>query len=368
MIGPSGEWRRSTPDAERVDAAALEALDAEFRAGDHGYVNSMLVIRHGGIVFDRHYDHDYSSINADLIRAAPGPYNYFDADWHPYHRGTELHTIQSATKSVVSLLVGIAIARGEISGTEATLGALLPERKLDDPRKAQITLEQILTMRSGFDWDETSLSYFDPRNDSTRMEVTDDWVAFLLARPLIAEPGTVWVYNSANSQLLSEIVSVATGQRLDRYAETHLFGPLGIDDYHWKTAPEGFSDTSAGLFLHPHDLAKIAWLCAQMGSWGGEQVVPGDWIERSTRPHVRDTSPDDPDFNVGYGYQWWVYDDGRDGKPVIYGGWGWGGQFPLVVPERDMVAVFTGWNVYEGAEYAAAYELFRDRVVPAVVD
>lgn len=368
MTGSSGEWRLSTPAAEGVDAAALEALDAEFRAGDHGYVDSMLVVRRGQIVFERRYDHDYERIDADLITAAPGPYNYFDADWHPYHRGTDLHTIQSATKSVMSLLVGIAIERGEIAGIGATLGALLPERGIADERVAGITLEQLLTMRSGFQWDESSSSYFDPSNDSTRMESSDDWAGFLLARPLAAEPGTVWVYNSGGSQLLSEIVSVATGQHLDRYARVHLFGPLGIRDYHWKTAPEGTADASAGLFLRPRDLAKIALLCARMGRWDGEQVVPSEWIERSVHPHVRDTAPDDPDSDVGYGYQWWIFDDGRDGGPTIYGGWGWGGQFPLVAPQRDLIAVFTGWNVYEDAEYAPACELFRGRVVPAVKD
>jgi CubicO group peptidase (beta-lactamase class C family) len=364
-VWPGRDWPRSTSEAAGIDAAVLEALDAEIRAGDHGNVHSMLVIRDGKIVFDRQYQRDYTRKNADLITAAPGPYNYYDTNWHPYYQRTALHTLQSVTKSIASLLVGIAIERGEVSGTDATLGHLLPDRELDDPRKADITLEQILTMQPGFEWDESS-SYFDPENDSTRMESTSDWGGYLLAKPLAAEPGTVWVYNSANSHLLSEILTKATGQRLDQYAEAHLFGPLGIEDYYWKTAPDGYSDVSAGLFLRPHDLAKIALLCSRMGAWEGTQVVPREWIERSVQPHVRDVAPDHPEFDVGYGYQWWIYDDGRDGKPVVYGGWGWGGQFPLVAPELGLVAVFTGWNIYEDEEYGYAYELFRDRIVPAV--
>jgi CubicO group peptidase (beta-lactamase class C family) len=192
---------------------------------------------------------------------------------------------------------------------------------------------------------------------------TFDWVGYLLQKPLAAPQGTIYNYNSTNTQLMSEIVSTATGRPLDRYAEEVLFHPVGIQKYHWKSAPEGFRDAAGGLYLAPRDLARCALLYERKGEWNGKQVIPAAWVERSVQPHVKDTSPDDANLNTGYGYQWWVFNDGSDGRPVMYGTWGWGGQFGLVVPSLDMVAVFTGWNVYDEADFEYAFKLFYDRIV-----
>jgi CubicO group peptidase (beta-lactamase class C family) len=148
-----------------------------------------------------------------------------------------------------------------------------------------------------------------------------------------------------------------------------LFGPIGIKDYFWKSAPEGYRDVAGGLYLRARDLARFALLYQRKGVWNGRQVVPAEWVERSVYPHVRDVSPQDPNDNLGYGYQWWVYNDGSDGGPVMYGTWGWGGQFALIVPALDLLAVFTGWNVYDEIEHLHAFEFFYDQiVVPAARD
>jgi CubicO group peptidase (beta-lactamase class C family) len=322
----------------------------------------MLIIRNGRMVFEAYYENDYRTINADLVRGESGPWNYYDVNWHPFYKGSDLHTMQSSTKSFMSVLVGIAIARGELPGVDATLGELLPHRQIADPQKAAIALDNILSMRPGFEWDE-DVSYFDPRNDATRVESTDDWVAYLLDKPLAQDQGAVFKYNSTNTQLMSEMVSTATGRALDEYAEELLFGPIGIADYFWKDAPEGFKDAAGGLYLKPRDLARFALLIERDGEWNGEQILPAEWVARSAQPYVRDTYPADPDLDVGYGYQWWVYNDGSDGEPVMYGSWGWGGQFALIAPELDLVGVFTGWNVYDDVEHPYAYQLFYDRVV-----
>jgi CubicO group peptidase (beta-lactamase class C family) len=217
-------------------------------------------------------------------------------------------------------------------------------------------------MTPGFEWEE-DVSYSDPRNDAIRVESTDDWVAYLLDKPLVKDQGTTFKYNSTNTQLMSEMVSTATGRALDEYAEELLFGPIGIENYFWKDSPEGFKDAAGGMYLTPRDFARFALLYEREGEWDGEQIIPAEWVASSARPHVGDTGPDDPDFNVGYGYQWWVYNDGSDGGPVMYGSWGWGGQFALIVPELDLIGVFTGWNIYDELENAYAYQLFYDRVV-----
>lgn len=322
----------------------------------------MLVIRNGRIVFERRYDIDYAAISEPLMRHEPGPYNYYDTNWHPYYKNTDLHTLQSTTKSFMSALAGIAIDRGELPGIHATLGELLPHREIDDERKAAITLENILRMQPGFEWEE-DVSYWDPRNDGIRVESSDDWVAYLLDKPLVAEQGTVYKYNSTNTQLMSEIVSTATGMSLSEYADQHLFGPMGIRDYYWKVAPEGFNDVSGGLYMRPRDLARFALLFARRGSWQGQQLISADWVDASTHPHVPDVSPDEPESKIGYGYQWWVFRHGKREAPDMYGTWGWGGQFALVVPYLDLIGVFTGWNVYEGGAYRYAWDLFYDRIV-----
>ena len=360
---PGDSWETSTPEAEGLDTKAIEQLDAEIRAHQHGYIDSMIIIRNGRVVFEAYYPHDYKTLNADLVTGESGPWNYWDVNYHPFYKGSKLHTLQSASKSVMSALMGIAIERGDIPGTDATLADLLPHRGITDPEKAAITLDNVLTMRPGFEWNESQVSYWDPVNDAIQVENTGDWVGYLLEKPLVAPQGTEYNYNSTNTQLMSEMVSTASGMPLNTYAEKYLFGPLGIENYFWKDAPEGFKDVAGGIYMEPLDLARFALLFEREGEWNGKQVIPAEWVRRSSEPWVADVAPESPDFNVGYGYQWWVYEDGSDGRPLMYGGWGWGGQFPLIVPELDMVAVFTGWNVYEGQDYEYAYRLFYDRVV-----
>lgn len=360
---PGDRWETSTPEAEGLDAKAIEQLDTEIRAHKHGYIDSMIIIRNGRVVFEAYYLHDYKTLNADLVTGESGPWNYWDVNYHPFFMGSKLHTLQSSSKSVMSALMGIAIERGDIPGTDATLADLLPHRGITDPGKAAITLDNVLTMRPGFEWNESEVSYWDPNNDAIQVEKTSDWVGYLLEKPLVAPQGTVYNYNSTNTPLMSEMVSAASGMPLNAYAEKYLFGPLGIENYFWKDAPEGFKDVAGGIYMEPLDLARFALLFEREGEWNGQQLIPAEWVRRSTKPWVEDVAPESPEFNVGYGYQWWVYEDGSDGRPVMYGGWGWGGQFPLIVPELDMVAVFTGWNVYEGQDYESAYRLFYDRVV-----
>ena len=359
----TSDWQQTTPAEAGLDGDAIAQLDAEIREGQHGLVDSMLIIRGGKLAFEAYYEHDYETMNADRVTGESGPWNYWDVNWHPYYDGTELHTIQSSTKSFMSAMVGIAIARGEISGTDATLAELLPHRNISDPEKAAITLEDILTMRAGFEWNEDDLSYWHPDNDSTMVEKTDDWVAYLLAKPLANEPGSTYNYSSTVTQLMSEIVSTASGMPLDEYAEKFLFGPIGIDEYMWKDAPEGFKDVAGGMYFKPRDFARFGLLYANDGMWEGNQVVPADWVKQSGAAHVERAYPEVDGFDVGYGYQFWVFAHGTDGNPYMYGTWGWGGQFALIVPELDLVGVFTGWNVYDEIDAEYAYRLFYERVV-----
>jgi CubicO group peptidase (beta-lactamase class C family) len=362
----SDSWPQASPDAHGVDGALLAELDAEIRNGDHGLIDAMLVFRHGKQLADYRYEQDYVAKSASFD-LTPHQYNYYHPDWHPFFKGSEVHTLQSVTKSVTSLLIGIAIGEGKIEGTSAPAMQFFSDYEIEDPdgRKAEMTLEDLLTMRAGFEWDESTVTYTDPRNDCAVMEGSFDWVSFVLSKPLAADPGTTFVYNSGVSQLLSAIIRETTGQTIDKYAEQHLFGPLGIDDYHWKITPTGLPDTEGGLYLKPEDLAKLGLLVLQDGMWEGQRIVPEGWIEQSVRPWVEDVNPgNEEDDDPGYGFQWWLQEHEDGSYPKVITGRGYGGQFLIIVPELDLITVFTGWNVFE--EGPKALGLFYEQVLPAV--
>ena len=360
---PGAEWARVDPASLGLDQEAIEKLSGEIEAGQYGNIESMTIIRHGQVAFEQHYEWDYAAQHKGLSYPSPPPWDYFNADAYPFHGDTDLHSLQSVSKSVMSALIGIAIERGELPGTDATLGELLPHREFADPAVKDVTLENVLTMTAGIDWEE-DVSYFSLENDATASEALDDWVGYLLSKPMTVEQGTLFDYNSASSQALSEMLATATGIPTNVYAERHLFGPIGIRDYHWNSAPEGHTNAGGGLFLTASDLARFTWLFAQNGEWDGEQIVPAEWVARSSRSAIP-VYADDPD-GWGYGYQWWIYRHRTASGPQMYGGWGWGGQFPLIVPELGLIAVFTGWNIKEDADYAYAFDLFYDRIVTSV--
>jgi CubicO group peptidase (beta-lactamase class C family) len=360
-----GSWERSDPEREGMDAAKLAALHQEIAAGKHGNINELLVIRHGAIVAEHHYKRNYKKASAGRDRTSH-QYNYYDTKWHPYRDGHDEHTLQSVTKSITSALIGIAIARGEIPGVHAPALAMLGDRKFDDPdgRKATIKLEDLLTMRAGIAWDETSVPYTDPRNDCAQMEASKDWVQFVLDQPMAADPGTVWVYSSGVSQLLSAILRARTGETADEYAEEHLFGPLGIHDFYWKKTPDGLPDTEGGLYLEPQDLARIGRLFLKNGAWEGRQVLTADWVRASTSPAVRDVNPANGVPDWSYGYQWWL----REGVPEPFS-WliaarGYGGQYLLVVPNLDLITVINAWDIYD--RQPQSMDLFTERILTAI--
>ena len=342
---PTRGWPESRPEAEGMEAAPLEALDRDLAAGKSGYVDSMLVIRHGKVVYEKTYDHstDYRRLFAG--KGAPGIYNYYDPGWHPYYRDTKLHTMQSVSKSVTSALVGIAIGRGEISGVDAKVMPFFADYRIPDPdhRRDWMTLRDVLTMRAGIRWDEESADYTDPRNNCAAMEASDDWVRYVLEQPLAADPGMMFTYNSGATELLSYVLAKATGMPADEYARERLFAPLGIE-FFWKRTPKGLADTEGGLYLSPRDFAKMGFLYLHDGVWDGRRILPEGWVRDSTREWTKTNLP-----AYGYGYQWWTI-AGEASRPDAFFAWGYGGQLLFVVPKVDLIAVFTGWNIYDHPE------------------
>ena len=145
-------------------------------------------------------------------------------------------------------------------------------------------------MTAGIEWDEFSTPYHSPKNSCRQMEESEDWVKFVINRPIAYAPGTHFEYSSGISQLLSHIMLESTGVPIDEYAEVHLFRPLGITESFWQKTPQGLSDTEGGLYLQPHDLAKIGLLYLRDGMWEGKRILPEGWVEASVRPAVEHTN------------------------------------------------------------------------------
>lgn len=239
----------------------------------------------------------------------------------PLYRRGDLHTLQSVTKTVTSVIIGVAKTRGEFPDLATPIMKFFDESNVAhlDDRKRRVTIRHLLTMTGGFDWNE-ELPYSDPNNAASFMEASFDWVEFTINRKMAREPGTVFNYSSGESQLLSHIFHAATGRDIEEYAAEHLFAPLGIEH-----------------FLY--DLAKIAYLFLKKGVWNGKTIVTPEWVVDSVSPHL-----DVGESGVGYGLKWWIYPY-ADGSQVAWAGSGFGGQMPIVIPEHHLVLVFTGWNI-----------------------
>lgn len=364
---PTQHWATSSPAAEGFDPERLAGFDAEIAAGKYGFVDHMLVIRHGKIVYDRTYSHDYGKIyGREAAERGPlnahdptGPYNYFNPWWHPFYQRSDLHSMQSVTKTVTSVVIGVAVSRNEFPALETPVMKFFDATKVAnvDERKRRMTIRHLLTMTAGFEWNE-DLPYADPNNTCVLMEASYDWVRFAIDRPMAHEPGTVFQYNSGATQLLSHIFRAATGADIEEYAARHLFAPLGIQRYFWKRSPSGLVDTEGGLYLRTHDAAKITYLFLKNGVWDGKAIVQREWVQTSLAPSIAVAD------GVKYGFKWWLYPYGNDGK-TAWGGSGLGGQRPIVIPEHDVIVVFTGWNLLPGRP-SLSPRVAIDRIVAAV--
>ena len=291
----------------------------------------------------------HESYEIDSVIVIRNGYLVVDAAVYPFDQDRK-HIIRSCTKSIVSLLIGIAIDRGYIEDLQSPVLDLFPGRTVDniDANKEKMTLENLLTMTSGFRCRD---SYIYRWSGLNQMRASKDWIQFMLDLPMTETPGTRFEYCNGSSFLLSAIITETTGMSALEFAKKYLFGPLGITDVIWPTNPQGINIGWGELSMLPHDLAKIGYLYLWGGQWDGEQIVPSSWVEDSTRKHISATLED------GYGYQWWVDDSG------IYMALGYGGQFIFVVPEKDMVVVFM--SDLSERDFYVPQVLLADYIIPA---
>ena len=320
-------WMVQPPDAYGFDRAALER--AFNNAENLAPLNSLIVARRGAIVAEAYY------------RGM---------------RPNEDVNIKSASKTVLSALVGIALDEGHLESLDQPIAPFFPEHlgAEADPRKRQITLRDLLTMRAGLE--STSFGNYGA------WVTSDDWVRYALDQPLERPPGTDMIYSTGTSHLVSAILTKATGMSTKAYAQSRLFDPLGIAPPSWQQDPQGIYFGGNNLALSPRDLLTFGRLYLNDGRYGGQQVIPSDWVRTSMKRYVLDSYR-----GFSYGYFWWI---GAFAGIRTHFAWGYGGQYVFVVPGLDLVVVCTSdlnnRPAGIGDHNERIYTLLSEYVLPAV--
>jgi CubicO group peptidase (beta-lactamase class C family) len=323
----SDGWKVSVPEEQGLDPRLVCAIGPNLANLKEADPHGVVVARHNVLVYEEYFSGE------DLRGWTP-------VGTVPHHADT-LHNMESITKSVLALLVGIAFDRGWLHDLDDRVFSFLPEyADLRSADKDKITLRHLLSMTSGLDWPERAVPVDDPANIIQRGRLAPDPYRFVLARLPVATPGLVWNYDGGGVWLLSLILRKVSSQPIDDLAKETLFEPLGISDWEWQRFPNGDPYTSGGLRLRPRDLAKLGQLMLDDGAWRGRQIVSAGWIKQMTAQQ----SPRGTWFGIAdaYGYLWWRGRSSIGAREVKWiAALGRGGQRLYVVPGLDLVAVVT---------------------------
>jgi CubicO group peptidase (beta-lactamase class C family) len=345
--GPGGElrkppetgdgWETATLASVGMDGQPLRELLRLIESTDNHMIHSLLIARDGKLVLERYWNG--VELRPEDLTTGTKTFNR-----------NQLHYVASVSKSITSALAGIALDRGLIESVDELLFHHFSEHQdLVNDEKGSITLRHLLSFSSGFEWNEHVFGFDDPRDSHYQMFSAEDPIRYLLGRPVTTAPGEAFHYNSGDTNLVGEIIrNASSAQSLMGFAEDLLFGPLDINSYEWMTigTDSGFAFASGGISLRPRDMAKLGQLYLDGGVWAGRRVVSQGWVEESVEMAV----PLIGDYTTlyGYGYNWWLGRFQFEGAPVDYfRAAGWGGQDIFVIPDLELVVVFTAGGYHE---------------------
>lgn len=331
---PGEAWTLVPASDVGMDAATLAKAVSTLPEPRQHLLSGMIVLRHGKPVLEQYW-------------------NGFDKD--------TLHDMRSATKSITSLLVGIAIDKGMLASEASPMRQHLDAAYGGAPGLAHnIALKDLLTMSSGLACNDRDMS--SPGNEEY-MYPKADWVSFFVNLPAAVTAGKASYYCTAGVVTLGRIVSEASKQKIPEFSARYLFEPIGVSHVGWaEFDSKRQTDTGGHLHMRPRDMAKVGQLVLQGGKWNGVQLVSQEWIARSTSMHTM------MDKTEQYGYLWWIrsFYVGVKAYKAHYAR-GNGGQYIIVIPELDIVAVFTGEN-YNTSAGEIAFEQLWKYVLPAVLN
>jgi CubicO group peptidase (beta-lactamase class C family) len=345
-------WPTATAESIGLDGERLCGIAARLKETEAN-VHAVIIARHGKLVFEQYF---------------PG----YDEPWgmgegrHDFDAMNK-HDMRSVSKSMVSLLVGIAIDRELIKSADEPVVKFFPDYSaLKTAGWDNITLRHLLTMSSGIQWDENR-AWKDPQNDEPHLGNEADPFRYVLSKPIATPPDTVWNYNGGGTDLLGNIIERVSGQSLETFAREALFTPLGISDWEWMKYRNEHVAAAAGLRLRPRDAAKIGQLVLNKGEWAGRQIVSAKWIEQSVTPRFQAIGYFGGLFY--YGQQWWMGRTLSGDKDVKWiAAQGLGGQRIFIVPELDLVIVTTSGLYGSGRQGQAALDILANFIIPYVRD
>lgn len=322
----------STPQAEGIDAQKLNSIISSTYENENLWsIRSLLVFRNNRLVAETYHKNEN-----DI---------------------TTRHLIWSCTKQVMGMLTGIAVDQGLIASLDDPMSAYLPEILTSHPDKADITIEQLITMRSGIDYSNDGVG---GETDKILREIPDRITEFILDRPMIYAPGTEFFYKDGDPQLMSAVIQSAAGKPTDEWADEHLFSKIGVTNYKWVRYKDGTSLGGFGIETTPREMAKMAMCVANGGSYDNEQIISAQWISEMLSVQV-----EIPDADFQFGYYWWL-----DTTRNIQFTWGHGGQFAFIVPDQDLIVVMTSLPNTQGDYQIQAGEALPvvDQIIEACND
>lgn len=338
------DWSRVTLDGSGFDLDRMQRLSERLESGALPNIHMVLIEHNARLVYEKYLSGDDQSWGTSI------GHREFDVD--------SLHDLRSVSKSITSLLLGIALGENFEAELSRPIVDYFPELAGEFADGVeQVTLRQVLTMTAGFEWNEMEVTYASLNNDARRMYYAPDPVAYALGKPLVSKPGERWYYNGGMTMVLAAVIEKVSGQDFLEFAQQTLTAPLGIHEKqvewrglgNWSQRPS-LPSAASGLRSTARSLAKVGAMVLDGGRWQGRQVVPRKWIEASIRRHTEQTFANwSLDGIYGYGFQWWPGNFGGEyGEFSAITGVGLGGQRLFIVPERDLVVTIFAGNYDTG--------------------
>jgi len=319
-------------------------------------IHNILILKNGKLVFEEYFrgfklDYYSPDLNGELM---------------DYSRTTD-HPMQSVSKSVTSVIFGIAVKEGYFPDLHKKIIEYFPEyADILTGEKADITIHHLLTMGCGLAWDESTYPVGDSRNDIMQLFASEDPMRYILSKPLLSTPGTQFLYNSGATNVLGAIIEKATGMGFLDYANQKLFDPLQSEGGAWSAYSNGQIHASGGLKFKARELVKIGLLFLKNGSWEGHQIITPGWIDKSQTEYVSSINNFFPG-TPGYGYYWWLTDfTVNETSHKCFFAAGWGDQYMFIIPDLDMIIEFNSGN-YLGVCEISPFDLVNDYILKAVI-